>query len=217
MNIIEKPISDLIPYNNNPRINDEAVPAVAASIKDFGFKVPIIIDKDNVIIAGHTRLKAAIKLELKTVPCIVADDLSEEQIRAFRIADNKVSELATWDLEKLELELSQLNDFQMFDYGFNESNENTVDNLADNIDEIEDELQDIPKAKFGEIYKLDNHFLMCGDATNKEDIEKLINNAHIDLALTDPPYGIDIVGGAKSEALSRLGAAQKRGTVGGGI
>ena len=91
--ITQKPIADLIPYSRNPRKNDEAVPMVMNSIKEFGFKVPIVIDKNNIIVCGHTRFKAALKLGLETVPCIVADDLSDEQIKAFRLADNKVSQL----------------------------------------------------------------------------------------------------------------------------
>ena len=102
MQIEEVNTSELIPYSNNPRNNDSAVDAVAASIKEFGFKVPIIIDNYNVIVAGHTRLKAAQKLGLEKVPCIKADDLTPEQLKAFRLADNKVSELATWDFDKLE-------------------------------------------------------------------------------------------------------------------
>ena len=92
MEIVNKKVSDLIPYENNPRFNDEAVDYVAKSIKEFGFKVPIVVDKDNIVVAGHTRLKAAKQLEMLEVPCIVADDLNEEQIKAFRLADNKVSE-----------------------------------------------------------------------------------------------------------------------------
>lgn len=118
MQIIEIEVDKLIPYVNNPRFNDEAVDGVAASIKEFGFKVPIVVDKDNVIVAGHTRLRAAKKLELEKVPCIIADDLSEQQIKAFRLADNKVSEFATWDLEKLEIELAGITDFEMLDFGF---------------------------------------------------------------------------------------------------
>src|SRR5690554_5462092 len=112
-----KKISDLIEYDNNPRNNDEAVDAVASSIKEFGFKVPIVLTKDNVIIAGHTRLKASIKLGLKEVPCIVAEDLSDDQIKAFRLADNKTLELATWDFTKLEEELSKI-DIDMSRFGF---------------------------------------------------------------------------------------------------
>ena len=110
-------IDKIKPYENNPRNNDNAVDAVAKSIKEFGFKVPIVIDENNVIITGHTRLKASQQLGLKTVPCIRADDLSDEQVKAFRLADNKVSELATWDESKLNLELENIN-LDMSDFGF---------------------------------------------------------------------------------------------------
>ena len=118
MEIKEIAIKQLKEYENNPRFNDDAVPAVAKSIKEFGFKVPIVVDSDNTIIAGHTRYKAAKVLKMKTVPCIVADDLTEEQIRAFRLADNKVSELADWNFELLDIELSGITDFDMGDFGF---------------------------------------------------------------------------------------------------
>lgn len=121
--IVEKNINDIIPYENNPRHNDSAIDAVANSIKEFHFQNPIIIDKDNVIIAGHTRLKAAQKLGLEKVPCIVADDLTEEQVKAFRLADNKTAELAEWDFEKLERELLELKDFDMEKFGFEELEE----------------------------------------------------------------------------------------------
>lgn len=118
MDIIEMKLNDLHPYENNPRYNDDAVEAVASSIKQFGFKVPIIIDKNNVIVTGHTRYKAAKKLGLEKVPCIKADDLTDQQIKAFRLADNKVSEIATWDMEKLNLELEEIEDIDMSDFGF---------------------------------------------------------------------------------------------------
>ena len=135
MKIIDKKLSELTPYANNPRLNDGAVDAVAASIKAFGFKVPIIIDKDGVIVAGHTRLKAAQKLGMKTVPCIVADDLTPEQIKAFRLADNKVGELAGWDFEKLDLELEEL-DFDMTPFGFDEEVDEASANDIDGAGEI---------------------------------------------------------------------------------
>ena len=109
MKIEYKNIDDIIPYENNPRKNDDAVDYVANSIKEFGFKVPIIVDKENVIVTGHTRYKASKKLGLEKVPVIYADDLTEEQIKAFRIADNKVAEFSSWDLDKLELELEDIN------------------------------------------------------------------------------------------------------------
>ena len=118
MNIIEKKIDELREYENNPRHNDAAVAAVAESIKQFGFKVPIVIDTDGVIIAGHTRRKAALQLGLEVVPCIVADDLTPEQIKAFRLADNKTGELASWDFEKLEEELAALSEVDMSAFGF---------------------------------------------------------------------------------------------------
>lgn len=118
MKISEIKISELIPYEKNPRNNEEAIDYVAESIKQFGFKVPIIIDKDNVIVAGHTRLRAAEKLGLETVPCIIADDLTEEQIKAFRLADNKVSEFATWDFKLLEEELMNIKEIDMDSFGF---------------------------------------------------------------------------------------------------
>lgn len=120
MKIIEKKLIELKEYENNPRNNDSAVRAVANSIKEFGFKVPIIIDSDGVIVAGHTRRRAAELLGLETVPCIVADDLSPEQVKAFRLADNKTGELADWDFGKLEEELEELSnvDFDMSGFGF---------------------------------------------------------------------------------------------------
>ena len=111
-------VEDLKPYENNPRINDDAVEYVAKSIKEFGFKVPMVIDKDNVIVAGHTRYKASMELGLKEVPCIVADDLTEEQLKAFRLADNKVSEKASWNYDLLDLELDDILELNMEDFGF---------------------------------------------------------------------------------------------------
>lgn len=122
LKIVYKKIEDLTPYENNPRLNDNAVDAVAKSIEEFGFKVPIVIDKDGVIVAGHTRLKAAKQLQIDEVPCIIADDLSDEELKAFRLADNKVAELAGWNWDKLEEELEELkmSDIDMEELGFEE-------------------------------------------------------------------------------------------------
>ena len=119
MEILNRKVSELIPYDRNPRKNDEAVKHVKASIEQFGFKVPIVIDADGVIVAGHTRLKAAKELGMKEVPCIVADDLNEEQIRAFRLVDNKTAEMAGWDFPMLEDELAGI-EFDMAEFGFDE-------------------------------------------------------------------------------------------------
>ncbi len=174
MTIKEIRTADLIPYANNPRNNDGAVEAVANSIRQFGFKVPIVIDKNNVIVAGHTRLKAAEKLGLEFVPCIIADDLTDEQIKAFRLADNKTAELAEWDFEKLETELAGLaDDFEMGEFGFDDliSTEPT-EIIEDEIPDIDGENE--PTVKRGQIWKLGNHYLMCGDATIKEDVDALM-------------------------------------------
>lgn len=118
MQIVEKNINDLVPYENNPRKNGKSVDYVANSISQFGFKVPIVIDKDSVIVAGHTRYKAAVRLKMDTVPCIVADDLTEQQIKAFRLADNKVGEFSDWDMDLLSGELDDILDIDMSDFGF---------------------------------------------------------------------------------------------------
>lgn len=139
LKIVYKKISDLTPYENNPRLNDGAVDAVAKSIEEFGFKVPIVIDKDGVIVAGHTKLKAAKQLQINEVPCIIADDLSDEELKAFRLADNKVSELAGWDFDKLDAELKNI-DFDMSDFGFDF---NTIDEENDKFDDADTEYHDI--------------------------------------------------------------------------
>ena len=118
MQIYDKRLDEIKPYENNPRHNDNAVDAVANSIREFGFKVPLVVDSDGVIVAGHTRYKAAKKLGLQTVPCLVADDLNEEQIKAFRLVDNKSGELATWDLDTLKVELDNIGEIDMSEFGF---------------------------------------------------------------------------------------------------
>ena len=128
MNIVYKKVDELKPYENNPRFNDDAVEYVANSIKEFGFKVPIVIDKNNIIVAGHTRYKASQKLGLTEVPVIIADDLNEEQIKAFRLADNKVSEKASWNFDLLDEELENL-DIDMEPYGFEEIENIDIDSF----------------------------------------------------------------------------------------
>lgn len=189
LKIVYKSVDDLIPYINNPRINDHAVDAVASSIKNFGFRVPVIIDKGNEIVAGHTRIKAAKMLGMEEVPTIIADDLTDEQVKAFRIADNKTAELAEWDYEILMAELDLLEDIDMEQFGF--------DDLADMLeptaeeDGYELEVPDEPRAKLGEVYQLGRHRLMCGDSTTN-DVDKLMNGDKADMVLTDPPYGMDL-------------------------
>lgn len=188
MDILELKVEDLIPYENNPRKNDNAVDQVANSIKEFGFKVPIVIDKDKVIVAGHTRLKAAKKLGLSTVPCLVADDLSDEQIKAFRLADNKVAELSEWDFDKLEAELSMLS-LDMTDFGFEDLSPEEEAEVVE--DDFEPELPEEPNAKLGDIYQLGNHRLMCGDSTNLEMVNRLMDGGKADMVFTDPPWNVN--------------------------
>ena len=190
MNIIEKPINEVIPYEKNPRINDNAVPAVMKSIEEFGFKVPIVIDKNGTIVTGHTRLKAAKKLGMKTVPCIVADDLTPEQIKAFRLADNKVAEAAEWDMELLNEELDGIVDIDMSDFNFSDitdspSSEDVVEDDGENI-----ELPSEPKTRLGDIWVIGRHKLMCGDATSEDVLKRLMGGDKADMYLTDPPYNV---------------------------
>ena len=186
MNIIEKPINEVIPYEKNPRINDNAVPAVMKSIEEFGFKVPIVIDKNGIIVTGHTRLKAAKKLGMKTVPCIVADDLTPEQIKAFRLADNKVAEAAEWDMELLNGIIDiDMSDFNFGDITDSPSSEDVVEDDGENI-----ELPSEPKTRLGDIWMIGRHKLMCGDATSEDVLKRLMGGDKADMYLTDPPYNV---------------------------
>ena len=202
MNIIQMRLEDLVPYENNPRNNDEAVDYVANSIKEFGFRVPIVIDKDNVIVAGHTRYKALKKLGWKEVPCTMADDLTPEQIKAYRLADNRVGEIATWNGDKLDLELSDLESMHMELFGFDSAftdGERERESFSSSDETVEDdyevELKEKPKAKLGDVYQLGRHRLICGDATKSEDLDKLCNGEVVDMVLTDPPYNVNYEGG----------------------
>ena len=134
MKIVEKSIDEIYLYENNPRFNERAVEPLAKSIIRFGFKQPIVVDKNNVIVCGHTRLKAAQKIGLKTVPCVIADDLTEKQIKAYRLADNKIAELSTWNKEFLDIELEDIaNDEDMLDFGFADVNIDMPIELDDEI------------------------------------------------------------------------------------
>lgn len=198
MKIVDKPIEWLRPYENNPMNNEQAVEAVANSINEFGFKVPIVATIDGEIVNGHTRFKAAKFLRLKTVPVLIADDLTEEQIKAFRLADNKTGELADWDVELLYSELDELTGFDMTMFGFED-----IDFSLDDFEEDEKETgeeadidsEEKPKVEYGDIFQLGRHRLMCGDSTSAEDMARLIDGAVIDLYVTDPPYNVAYQGG----------------------
>lgn len=199
MEIKRVKLSEIRPYVKNPRRNDSAVDAVAASIKEFGWQQPIVVDKDGVIIAGHTRYKAAKKLKCKEVPVVYADNLTEEQVKAYRLADNKTSELAEWDADLLSEELLDLQDFDMGQFGFDDFNTDTQEIEEAHEDEYEVSLPEEPKAKIGDIYQLGRHRLMCGDSTNSECVSKLCEGGYVDLLLTDLPYGVDYTGSTKEK------------------
>ncbi|MFZ3610457.1 DNA modification methylase [Enterococcus faecalis] len=206
MDIKVQKTEDLIPYEKNPRHNEGAITAVAKSIEKFGFKVPIVVDASNVIVNGHTRLKAAKYLGLKEVPTIIADDLTPEQIKAFRLADNKVGEIATWDEELLNAELDELADLDLdLDFDMTEFGFDLPDIEGEEVEVIEDEFEEElpaePISKLGDIYQLGRHRLMCGDSTNSLEVEKLMGNKKADLLITDPPYNVAYEGKGK-EALT---------------
>ena len=171
MTIIQKKTADLIPYEKNPRKNDEAVEKVAASIREFGFKVPIVIDKDNVIVAGHTRLKAAEAAGMDEVPCIVADDLTDEQIKAFRLADNKTAEFASWDFDLLTGELQDITDIDMSEFGFDFSEIDEEEEIIEDDYDFKENVEH--RATAGDVFQLGEHRLMCGDSSSPDDVEKL--------------------------------------------
>jgi DNA modification methylase len=193
-----RPIDDVRPYEGNPRLNDDAVDAVAASLREFGFRQPIVTDADGVIIVGHTRWKAAKKLGLAKVPVHVATDLTPEQIRAYRIADNQTATLAEWNYELLPIELGALRDggYDLGLLGFDE------DALAKLLDPgVQDGLTDpdaIPEppdeaiTQRGDLWIFGNHRLMCGDSASRADLDRLLDGATVDLVSMDPPYNVRV-------------------------
>lgn len=194
MEIIIKGIDEIRPYENNPRVNDGAVGAVAESIREFGFQQPIVVDRDGVIIAGHTRYKAAQKLGMTEVPVVVADNLTDEQVRAYRLADNKTGELAEWDFSALEEELAGIGELDMSLFGFEPKEMIEPEEITE--DDYEEEPPEVPKARPGDVYQLGRHRLMCGDSTDVQSVQKLCQG-QVDLLLTDPPYGVDYTGKTK--------------------
>jgi DNA modification methylase len=191
-------IEKLIPYARNPRKNDQAVEQVAAAIKEFGFRVPIVAKSDGLLVDGHLRLKAAQKLGLKEVPVVLADDLSDAQIKAFRISVNRMAELAEWDNELLALEFAELKDlgFDTSLTGFDDAMVSEImpteaEPLTDEDAVPEVDEQSPPKTKIGDVWILGNHRVMCGDSTNEAMVAKLMNGVKADMVFTDPPYGVE--------------------------
>jgi DNA modification methylase len=197
-------VDKVVPYKKNPRRNDDAVEKVAASIRAFGFKQPIVVDKDSVIIVGHTRLLAALRLGMKEVPVLVAGDLTPAQVRAYRLADNRVHEEAEWDEELLALELGDLSKlgFDLSATGFDTDEINALLNLEQGgllAGTEEDSIPETPAKPItnpGDLIALGKHRLICGDSTDPFIIEKLFSGAKADAVFTDPPYNVNYEGGA---------------------
>ena len=162
LQVVYKRPDEIIPYEKNPRNNDSAVEAVANSIREFGFKVPVVIDKDGVIVCGHTRVKAAKKLGMDEVPCILADDLDEEHVKAFRLADNKTSELSEWDEELLAMEMDDIFNIDLEQFGFELLEE-----------EIEEEAEKKPEVEFTEVLGEENNFLVLKFETEVDWLQAL--------------------------------------------
>lgn len=192
-------IEKLKPYKNNARTHsDEQIEKIAKSMKEFGFINPILVDGNLNVIAGHGRILGAKKLGMKEVPCLFIEDLTEEQKRAYIIADNRLAEDAGWDKELLKIELEDLKNmnfditltgFELEDFDFSMDETEVIE------DEFDETVPEEPTSKKGEIYKLGKHFLMCGDSTDINDVEKLMNGVKADMLLTDPPYNVDYEGG----------------------
>lgn len=194
-------VETLIPYAKNARTHsDEQVAQIAGSIKEFGFNNPVLIDKENSIIAGHGRLMAARKLGMDKVPVVQLDHMTEAQRKAYVLADNRIALNSGWDTSMLSLELQELkDDIDLSLLGFDADE---LDALLNPIEETEgltdeDAVPDVPvepKTKLGDIYILGNHRLMCGDSTSIDDVDKLMDGQKADMVFTDPPYGVDYKG-----------------------
>ena len=211
MNIITQEINKLIPYHNNPRKN-QAVDKVASSIKEFGWQQPIVVDESNVIVVGHTRYQAAQKLGLKEVPTHIAKGLTESQIKAYRLLDNRANQDALWDDEMLKIEIKGLEELDI-DLKLTGFTDKELDNLLFEEKEgltDEDKIPEPPKepiTNLGDIWELGNHKLMCGDSTLIENLEKLCLEK-ADMIFTDPPYGMSY-GGGRAEGSTEKGALVK--------
>jgi len=200
MTIEIRDIDSVKPYERNPRLNDKAVDAVAASLKEFGFRQPIVIDSDSVIIAGHTRWKGAKKLGLDKIPVHVAVDLTPEQVRAYRLADNKSGEIAEWDMEILPIEISELKatGFDMGVLAFSDKELTQLLNISTAISQgLTDpdsipEPPDDPITQKGDLWILGNHRLLCGDSAKPEDVDRLLDGNAVHLICCDPPYNVKV-------------------------
>ena len=218
MKIEMRDIGDVHPYEQNPRLNDAAVDAVMRSLREFGFRQPIVVDADDVIIVGHTRWKAAKKLGLAQVPVHVATDLTPEQIRAYRIADNQTATIADWDLQLLPTELASLQDadFDLGLLGF--SNEELAMIMGLDPGEGLCDPDDVPAppdaatTQSGDVWILGNHRLMCGDSSSAADVDQLLDGAVIHLVNTDSPYNVKVEPRSKNAIAAGLSSFPSEGS-----
>jgi DNA modification methylase len=198
MHVELRNIEDIKPYPQNPRKNDHAVDAVAASIREFGFNQPLVLDKHGVIIVGDTRYKAARQLGLKQVPVLVATHLTPEQIKAYRIADNKTAEIADWDHDRLVQELAELEkmafNLDLLGFTADELQQLSGADLTPGLSDPDDipEPPDAATTQTGDLYLLGEHWLLCGDASNAEDVDRLLAGEPIHLVISDPPYNVRV-------------------------
>ena len=194
MEIQYRRLDEITPYENNAKTHDQTqINNVAESIKQYGFVQPVVIDRDGIIVIGHCRTLAAKKLGMESVPCVCVDDLTPEQVNALRLVDNKSNE-SPWAFDLLADELEGL-DLTGFDFDWGLPEEETKEVEEDEAPEV-DETQP-PVTKIGDVWKLGRHFLMCGDSTSTECVQKLMGGLQADLLLTDPPYGVDYTGKTK--------------------
>lgn len=197
MKIEYLPVGSLKPYEKNAKKHpSEQVEHIANSIREFGFRQPLVIDKDNVLVIGHGRLLAAKKMGLDAVPCVRADDLTDEQIKALRLADNKTNE-SEWDFDLLGGELDDIFDIDMEQFGFDVSLDDEPQEIVE--DEVPEEVE--TRCKLGDIWKLGNHRLICGDSTSIDQIDKLMNGEKADMVFTDPPWNVNYGAVEKGNAM----------------
>ena len=185
MKVQEKALEEIRPYEKNPRKNEPAVEKVAESLREFGWQQPIVVDAEGVIIAGHTRWRAARRLGMQTAPVVVAENLTEEQVRAYRLADNKTNEFASWDIDMLDSELLSIDDIDMELFGFD------MTAVADRAAEVQEDNYEVqvpktPTTKPGDIYELGEHRLICGDATKEDDLLKIVNRGGCRFTINGP-------------------------------
>ena len=195
MNVRQIDIDKLVPYARNPRNNSAAVDKVAASLREFGWKQPIVVDSEMTIVAGHTRLLAAKKINLLKAPVVVADDLTPQQVKAYRLADNRIAEESTWDVELLGLEIKELDSFDL-DLSITGFEDGELDRLLNygGDSEQDDEVPAIQEDAItvsGDVWQLGKHRLLCGDCTVATDVGKLLGGVVPTLMVTDPPYGVN--------------------------